>query len=168
MRKIYTKKGDGGTTSVVSGGRLAKNDNVIHAIGDVDELNCNIGLLRSYNDNSVLETVQNTLFDIGAELAKAFPSNSKNYDVEQLESAMDTMCKELEPLKNFLLPGGPPAVAHCHIARAVSRRSERSVVLMGHHNALKYLNRLSDYLFVLARYWSKEMGHQETIWVSHQ
>lgn len=162
-QKVYTKKGDKGYTSIIGGSRVKKSDDVINAIGTVDELNAYVGIIRSYQDSDVLGSIQNTLFDIGSHLAGFVGDNS--YDVSILEKEMDTMSKQLEPLKNFILPTGNQVVCHCHIARTVTRRTERTLVGLDCNNDLvKYINRLSDYFFVLARYLSKQYDIKETIW----
>jgi cob(I)alamin adenosyltransferase len=164
LSKIYTKTGDNGETSLADGNRVAKFDAVIDAIGVVDEANSAIGMIQPYND--IVQMIQNDLFDIGADLAKS----DLNIDEERvlwLESVIDDMNEYLEPLRSFILPTGP-----IHNARAVVRRAERIVWLLsaisdGKDNPYinpvipKYLNRLSDLLFVMARYNNKD---NEVLW----
>jgi cob(I)alamin adenosyltransferase len=178
--KIYTKKGDDGTTGLLGGVRVPKHHARIEAYGNVDELNSWIGLLRDELQGTAyaaqLLEVQDRLFTAGSHLAldpshqgkMQLPSLS-DADVEVLEKAMDQMDAELEPMKNFVLPGGHPVVSHCHIARCVCRRSERSVTFLTEQSAvpdviLMYLNRLSDYLFVLSRMIAKEKQAVEMPW----
>lgn len=179
--KIYTKTGDKGETSLFGGSRVLKSDTRLHAYGTVDELNSYIGLigdLQSKKDRvEFLRQVQNCLFVIGSSLA-ADPSKKnvkapeiKNEDAIALENAIDEMEKELEPLTAFILPGGHPNVSHCHIARCVCRRAERYVIELHQQspvdlNIITYLNRLSDYLFVLARMIGKELGTSEIKWIT--
>ncbi|UCB55777.1 MAG: cob(I)yrinic acid a,c-diamide adenosyltransferase [Thiotrichales bacterium] len=172
LTKIYTRTGDAGTTGKADGSRVDKDDALIHAQGDVDELNSFVGLLVSRIDNvelcGLLNHVQHDLFNIGAEL-----SISQQYingdDVSFLEHTLDHYNAALPPLKEFILPGGGEAAAVCHVARAVCRRAERSLVTLDKEQAvgadmLAYINRLSDLLFVLARVITREAGEQETCW----
>ncbi len=176
--KIYTKTGDEGTTSLFGGKRVSKDDIRIEAYGTVDELNSFIGLLNaSFHEatqNYFLHEVQKRLFDIGASLAadpakRIIPPDLREEDVQTLENAMDTMDQLLEPLRNFILPAGDNAVTLAHVCRTVCRRAERRVVSL-HHDAgvepriIVYLNRLSDYFFVLARYISHTRELPETAW----
>ena len=165
--KIYTKTGDKGTTSLFGGARLSKADIRIHSYGNVDELNSYIGLVRDQLNEPELRNeltiIQRVLFSIGSHLA-ADPDKENLWlpkidssEIEMLESSIDKMQNELEPLKHFILPGGAPLISHCHIARCVCRRAERSIVLLSESQEvlpilLEYINRLSDYLFVLGRY----------------
>lgn len=176
--KIYTKTGDEGETSLFGGQRLPKSHLRIDSYGTVDELNAYLGLLRdSVEDVAVkdgLKTIQDRLFSIGASLAS---DPSKNMvtpdilmeDIDFLEARIDGMEAQLEPLKNFILPGGHPVVSFAHIARCVCRRAERLVVALHQTEEvepiiLQYLNRLSDYLFVLSRKLSKDLDVQEVTW----
>lgn len=177
--KIYTKKGDEGKTSLIGGTRVSKNHVRIEAYGTVDEANSWIGLLRDeINDEAtkaVLIRIQNRLFDTGSLLA-ADPEHNKmklpqlsEDDVVLLEKEIDKMNETLPPIKNFLLPGGHPVVSHCHIARCVCRRAERRVAHLSEVSPvdpmiIKYLNRLSDYLFVLSRKLGTDYGAQEIQW----
>jgi cob(I)alamin adenosyltransferase len=177
--KIYTKTGDGGETSLYGGARLPKNHIRIESYGTVDELNSHLGLVRDCCENehlrSVLKKIQDRLFDLGANLAV---DPSKNLpvpqleaeDIELLEKEIDTMDDALVSLKNFILPGGHPTVSYCHIARCVCRRAERLVVALAENEPtlspilIQYLNRLSDYLFTLARFLAMELKVEEVAW----
>src|SRR5258706_530582 len=177
--KIYTKKGDTGKTSLIGGTRVSKNHIRIEAYGTVDELNSWIGLVREETKDKatkdILFRVQNKLFDTGSLLA-ADPENNKmklpqlsEADVVLLEKEIDKMNEALPPIKNFLLPGGHTAVSHCHIARCVCRRAERRVTDLAEASAvepviIKYLNRLSDYLFVLSRKLAADYHAEEILW----
>lgn len=177
--KVYTRKGDSGTTQLIGGDRVAKNNERIEAYGSVDELNSHIGLLRDQNVCRVhkeqLIVIQNTLFTIGSLLAEQ-PSGSNMQlpsiemsDVESLELWIDQMDEKLEPLKAFVLPGGNESVSHMHIARCVCRRAERAIVAISgdedkYEIVLAYVNRLSDALFVLARWATKTLGAEEIPW----
>ena len=178
--KIYTKTGDIGETSLFGGRRVLKSELRIDAYGTVDELNSWIGLLRDVQtENStkdLLKEVQDRLFTLGSTLA-ADPDNSKlktpdlhETDIELLEKAIDQMDEELEPLRNFVLPGGHVFVSYCHLARTVCRRAERLCVALHqsadvHPLTIKYLNRLSDYLFTLSRKMAKDLGAEEVNWL---
>ena len=163
ITKVYTKSGDSGETSLVDGSRVSKADPRVAAYGDVDELNSWLGLTRlSLADESldeILATIQNELFILGADLATPFPlavPRIEEAHVANLESTIDRLMSELEPLREFILPGGSPAAAHLHVARTIARRAERLVVSLAamaeiNRAGLIYLNRLSDLLFVLAR-----------------
>ena len=179
--KIYTKGGDKGETGLLGGRRLPKNDIRIESYGSVDELNSWVGLIRDLTDfpkvEGVLEEIQNKLFVIGSELASD-PAKEwdfakvKDEDVLLLEKEIDRMEKDLQPLTNFLLPGGHPIVSQCHIARCVCRRAERNVVALDQTDdevspiLLQYLNRLSDYFFVLSRWVGLKLGAKEVPWKS--
>ena len=177
--KIYTKTGDEGKTSLFGGTRLSKADLRIESYGTIDELNSHLGLLRDQAVNAprkdLLINIQETLFTIGSMLA-AEPGNDKikvpvinESHIKVLEQAIDAMDTKLPPMRNFVLPGGHPAVSIAHIARTVCRRAERRCVAL-HADApineliIKYLNRLSDYLFVLSRMISLETGAEEFPW----
>ncbi len=179
--KIYTKTGDQGTTALFGGKRLSKADLRIDSYGNVDELNAHMGMLRdlaiSDERKELLVKIQDCLFIIGSMLA-AEPGNEKiqvpqllESDVELLETAIDALDAELPPMRNFVLPGGHPHVSHCHIARTVCRRAERTVVALfnieaGDELIVKYLNRLSDFLFVLSRKMALELHAEEIPWIS--
>ena len=179
--KIYTKTGDSGKTSLLGGTKVFKNNPRIEAYGTVDELNSYIGLLSDFSndDNAkvILKEIQDRLFTIGAELACDPDKNSKmplpdlhESDIEFLEKEIDKMQEELPVMKNFILPGGHPAVSFAHVARCVCRRAERCTVNLQENGGavdqliIKYLNRLSDYLFVLARYLGMKNNAPEIIW----
>jgi len=181
MSKIYTKTGDKGFTSLLGGTKVPKSHFRIVSFGSVDELNSYIGLLAAYTINVphslLLKRIQDNLFSIGAYLAND-PASSKMVieavkpkEVESLEKAIDQIQAELPELRNFILPGGHKEVAFAHIARTVCRRAERDVVFLNEQEpvdevVLQYLNRLSDYIFVLARWMGKAMGATEVIWSS--
>jgi cob(I)alamin adenosyltransferase len=170
--KIYTRTGDSGETSLFGGSRVAKNDPRIEAYGTIDELNSTIGVARASWPSSPidkqLDAIQSDLFDIGAHLAA--PGNDrfagvKPRRIEELERAIDAMESDLQPLTTFIIPGGSLAAAQLHVARTVCRRAERRVVaLEGTATTVAYLNRLSDYLFVAARYANRSHGVPDTPW----
>ncbi|PIB34337.1 ATP:cob(I)alamin adenosyltransferase [Reichenbachiella sp. 5M10] len=178
--KVYTKTGDQGKTSLLGGTRMLKSDLRIEAYGTVDELNSYLGLLRDQEVNvglrSELIEVQNYLFVIGADLATD-PSKTKvkkppvtNVAVRELEVAIDRMDEELPPMKFFVLPGGHPSVSFGHVARTVCRRAERRVIALAQEEEVSeevviYLNRLSDYLFVLCRWMGLKLEIDEVPWV---
>ncbi len=176
--KIYTKTGDEGKTSLFGGKRISKDDWQIEAYGTVDELNSHIGLCMAFIDKEEvkqqLAKIQHLLFNIGSVLASPKENdfnlpNVHEDDIVQLETEMDNMNEHLEPLKYFILPGGSQSVAQLHITRTVCRRAERRVISIKDevkHPPLiiKYLNRLSDYLFVLARYMAKVENIKEHKW----
>ncbi|NGP88205.1 cob(I)yrinic acid a,c-diamide adenosyltransferase [Fodinibius halophilus] len=176
--KIYTKRGDSGDTSLFGGERISKSAERIKAYGNVDELNSFVGLAASYDlseqGTELLSTVQEMLFKLGADLAT--PPSSKTridriseQDITFLEDAIDELEENLEPLKNFILPGGSQPGATLHVARTVCRRAERATVACQEtdeisDNCVKFLNRLSDFLFVIARYENKHAGVREESW----
>lgn len=178
--KIYTKTGDTGKTSLFGGGRVAKNNLRVEAYGTVDELNAFVGLLRDTigvpEYAAFLEKIQNELFVIGALLASTADKN--NYlpeltetSIDAIEKQIDAMETALPPLKNFILPGGHVINSYCHLARTVCRRAERGVVALAAKKdvalnpvILPYLNRLSDYFFVLARMMSLKTDSPEIEW----
>lgn len=179
--KIYTKTGDSGKTSLIGGTKVLKSDLRIEAYGTVDELNSYIGLVSDFSNDSnakdILKEIQDRLFTIGSELAcdpdkktKMALPDLKESDVELLEKEIDKMDEELPEMKNFILPGGLPSVSFIHIARCVCRRAERCCVRLKEHDQsedgliIKYLNRLSDYLFTVGRYTSLKNNAPETIW----
>ncbi|MEO9470213.1 cob(I)yrinic acid a,c-diamide adenosyltransferase [Parasphingorhabdus sp.] len=184
LNKIYTKTGDDGTTGLVDGSRIAKNDPRMAAIGDVDELNSAIGvaICAIEGDAAVraLRTIQNDLFDLGADLATPAGENDDfspsemvlrvtATQVERLERDIDQVNDSLNPLTSFILPGGSDAAATVHLARAIARRAERTAVaaageLAINPLALAYVNRLSDYLFVLGRAMNNG-GKDDILWV---
>ncbi|MDQ8755834.1 cob(I)yrinic acid a,c-diamide adenosyltransferase [Sphingosinicella sp. LHD-64] len=173
LNKIYTRTGDAGETGLVDGSRVSKADPRMAAIGDVDEANSAIGVALLHADAdaaAMLGRIQNELFDLGADLAtpgETFAPGEMTLrivaeQIDRLEREIDAMNADLEPLRSFILPGGPKA-AHLHLARAVVRRAERAAVEAAarvslNPLALTYLNRLSDHLFVLARWVTREHG----------
>ncbi len=177
--KIYTKKGDDGKTSLIGGTRVSKSSIRIDAYGTVDELNSYIGWVRDLchrdEQKATLIEIQDRLFTVGSLLA-ADPLKSrmelpaiKEEDISYLETIIDNMNSELPEMKSFILPGGHPAVSCCHVARCVCRRAERAVVLLSENDTvdsiiIKYLNRLSDFLFVLARILAVDFNAPETPW----
>ena len=179
--KIYTKTGDKGTTSLIGGTKVAKSHLRIEAYGTVDELNSYVGLCRDLlsdaQSRTVLQEIQDRLFTIGSALAcdpvkepKMQIPDLEEKDVALLEKEIDTMNESLPPMKSFILPGGHVTVSHIHIARCVCRRAERCCVRLEMEGnelepvIIKYLNRLSDYLFVLARYASMLLKSEEIPW----
>jgi cob(I)alamin adenosyltransferase len=173
LTKIYTRTGDGGTTGLANGSRVAKDAPRIEAIGAVDELNSALGVLlaESLPDavRACLDEVQNDLLDLGGELSvPGHPIMSKAH-VERLERELDGLNAGLSPLKDFILPGGSRAAAATHVARAVCRRAERRVVTLARRQKvapalLSYLNRLSDLLFVVARALNRAAGRPDVLW----
>lgn len=177
--KIYTKTGDKGETSLIGGTRVPKYHLRIETYGTVDELNSYVGVIRDQlNDErsrDILKQIQDRLFTLGSSLASdpiksrmAIP-DLKDTDVELLEKEMDRMNEQLPELKNFILPGGNLAGSYCHVARCVCRRGERLAVHLAHEEqveprVLTYLNRLSDYFFVLGRYSAHLNGDEEIVW----
>ena len=172
--KIYTRTGDAGETSLFGGTRVSKSDPRIDAYGTVDELNAFIGAARASSPPSSVDTqlaaVQSDLFDVGAQLASPGSSRFTGVDVARitaLEDAIDEMERELPQLTSFILPGGSMPAAQLHVARTVCRRAERLVVMLGDSStatAITYLNRLSDYLFVAARFANHRAGLADVIW----
>lgn len=173
LTRIVTRTGDDGTTGLADGTRVAKHDARIVALGDVDELNAQVGVLRAepLPDGvlDLLAAIQNDLFDLGGELALPERRQMHETHVARLESAIAELSVDLPPLKEFILPGGARPAALAHVCRAVARRAERSLVaLHGTHplrpDCLRYLNRLSDLFFILARVLNRHAGHTETGW----
>lgn len=172
LNKIYTRTGDAGETGLVDGSRVSKADPRMAAIGDVDEANCAIGVallaVQAAEAREMLGRIQNELFDLGADLAT--PEGIEGAlrilpeQVERLEREIDRMNDDLEPLRSFILPGGAKGAAELHLARAVARRAERTAVGASGLSpaALTYLNRLSDHLFVLARWVAR--GDGDILW----
>ena len=180
LTKIYTRGGDSGKTSLGDGARVAKNHLRVSAFGTVDEANAAIGLARLHTegrDDESLARIQNDLFDIGADFCvpasakrKKDPLRATDAQVAWLESEIDRMNEELAPLESFVLPGGSPASAFLHLARTIVRRAERVAVQLNNEtgnkineSALRYLNRLSDYLFVMSRYLNNR-GQGDVLW----
>jgi cob(I)alamin adenosyltransferase len=179
LNRIYTKTGDKGDTGLGDGTRRPKHDLRIHAYGTVDETNAAIGLARLHTRDEMdrmLARIQNDLFDLGADLAT--PEGGKHSEgrlriidsqVERLEREIDLMNEVLKPLESFVLPGGSPAAAHLHLARTVARRAERLIVELSQVEkvspvAIRYINRLSDHLFVASRL-ANDGGAKDVLWV---
>lgn len=186
LNRIYTRTGDKGTTALAAGGRRPKNDLRIEAFGSVDETNACLGLVRlhtaGHEIDPMLARIQNDLFDLGSDLATVETGKPLRYQplritegqVERLEQEIDKLNAQLSPLRSFVLPGGTPAAAALHLARTVCRRAERCVVGLMEKpeekvspEALKYLNRLSDFLFVASRY-INDKGALDVLWVPGQ
>ena len=181
LSRIYTKSGDQGETGLGDGQRVPKDCRRVAAFGDVDELNAVLGLVLLHQppDAAILRSIQNDLFDLGADLC--VPQNADTSvpalriteaQATRLEKEIDRLNERLEPLRSFILPGGSPAAAWLHLARTVCRRAERAVVSLMHEEpvnpqAIVYLNRLSDYLFVLARI-ANDNGKSDVLWVPGQ
>ncbi len=190
MMKIYTKTGDKGTTALIGGTRVPKHDIRIEAYGTVDELNSFTGLLRDKIDDKEIRDflikIQNELFNLGALLAldpekKKLPNNKNRIElppitaqsVQALEKEIDRMNEALPPMTHFILPGGHESVSVCHICRTVARRAERRTTALSEVSEvdpilIQYLNRLSDYLFVLARKLSKDLEIEEIKWETNR
>jgi len=178
LSRIYTRGGDEGRTSLGDGARVAKHSPRVEAYGTVDEANAAIGLVRLHTTgeaDAMLARIQNDLFDLGADLCRpgADVDDGRlrviDSQVARLEREIDAMNAELAPLRSFVLPGGSPASAYLHLARTVVRRAERLVVALAETEAvnpaaIRYLNRLSDHLFVLARYLN-DKGARDVLWV---
>ena len=173
LSKIYTRTGDDGTTGLGDGTRVAKDSARVNAYGTVDEANSTIGLLLAAElpdgVRELLTRIQHQLFDLGGELCIPGHAAIFDADIEALEARLDHYNDDLPPLKDFILPGGGEAAARCHIARTVVRRAERDAVTLSRHDAvrpqaIRYLNRLSDLLFVLARVLARSSGHGEVLW----
>ena len=173
LSKIYTRTGDDGTTGLGDGTRVAKDSARVNAYGTVDETNSVIGLLLAAempdDVRELLTRVQHQLFDLGGELCIPGHAAIFDADVDALEARLDHYNDDLPPLKDFILPGGGEAAARCHVARTVVRRAERDAVTLSRHDAvrpqaIRYLNRLSDLLFVLARVLARASGHGEVLW----
>jgi cob(I)alamin adenosyltransferase len=175
LSKIYTRTGDDGTTGLADGRRVDKDSPRIEAIGCVDELNSLVGVLLALEPPAeiadTLTVVQHRLFDIGGELAVPGMEAVKEAQVAALEQALDALNGQLPPLEEFILPGGSLAAAHCHHARSVCRRAERRLLHLARQPgetvsapALKFLNRLSDLLFVMARALARQAGGREIFW----
>ena len=179
--KIYTKNGDRGKTSLIGGKIVSKHDIRVESYGSIDELNSFLGLVRDYSKekeiNEILFKIQSKLFAIGSilahvEIVKTNSSTKLNInpdDTSYLESQIDKFEKELPKLEKFIIPGGSKLVSFCHVSRAICRRAERKITKLSKHsevdkNILTYLNRLSDFLFILARYFSKILDIPESYW----
>src|SRR5215467_7597647 len=178
LTRIYTKGGDKGSTSLGSGKRVPKHDPRVAAYGTVDEANAAIGIARLHADGemeAMLARIQNDLFDLGADLCRPETEGKDEglriveAQVERLEREIDAMNAKLAPLNSFVLPGGTPAAAYLHVARAVTRRAERLVVELAEREtvnaaAIRYVNRLSDHLFVASRF-VNDKGGRDVLWV---
>lgn len=186
LNKIYTRTGDDGSTGLVDGSRLGKDALRVRAYGDVDETNSVIGLVRLHLESrrldDMMSRIQNDLFDLGADLATPLPKAGEadsEYalrmvasQTDRIEAELDSLNEDLEPLNSFVLPGGHPPAAYLHQARTVCRRAERVCVALAaeeavNPHALRYLNRLSDFLFVAAR-WCNDQGASDVKWVPGQ
>jgi len=175
LSKIATRTGDNGTTGLADGSRINKDHPRIAAMGDIDELNSSIGLILIHplpdEIRELLIDIQHRMFDLGGELSMPGQGFISEQSVTKLDVALETLNAELPPLKEFILPGGSPAAAHCHMARTICRRAERSVITLGNQTelsevALAYLNRLSDLLFVIARTLTRTQKIDEPQWQS--
>ena len=184
LNKIYTRTGDDGTTGLASGDRRPKYDLRIQAYGTVDEANSVIGVARLHTASmpaldAMLMRIQNDCFDLGADLATPDTGGTPEYEplrivdaqVDRIETDIDTLNADLEPLRSFVLPGGNEAAAHLHLARTVARRAERLMVELADQDgetvnpaAIRFVNRLSDFLFVAAR-WVNDHGRADVLWV---
>ncbi|APG85617.1 cob(I)yrinic acid a,c-diamide adenosyltransferase [Sinorhizobium americanum CCGM7] len=184
LNKIYTRTGDNGTTGLVAGPRRSKSDLRVDAYGSVDEANAFVGLARQHTGyrpdlDQMLMRIQNDLFDLGADLATPETGEKQDYEplriaaaqVARLEAEIDRLNADLEPLRSFVLPAGSAASAALHVARTVARRAERQMVALAEtegeivsREAIAYINRLSDFLFVAAR-WANDMGRADVLWV---
>ncbi|WP_242218765.1 cob(I)yrinic acid a,c-diamide adenosyltransferase [Shinella zoogloeoides] len=187
LNKIYTRTGDNGTTGLVAGPRRKKHDLRVESYGEVDEANSCVGLARQHlaahpSLDGMLLRIQNDLFDLGADLAAPETGEKLAYEplrivqaqVDRLEREIDQLNADLEPLRSFVLPGGTPAAAALHLARTVARRAERRIVALQDSEgemvsaaAVAYINRLSDFLFVAAR-WVNDKGRTDILWVPGQ
>tara|TARA_Y100000768_G_scaffold134179_1_gene99887 strand:- start:207 stop:749 length:543 start_codon:yes stop_codon:yes gene_type:complete len=176
ITKVTTRNGDGGKTGLAKGGSVLKSDNIICCLGEVDELSSVIGICLTHcHDSSIstfLKKIQNDLFDIGGHISMKLDDDTSIVNekmITELESQVSHLNENLDPLKEFILPGGDNFSANLHLARAVTRRAERSAVALYEHSLSKnpvimYLNRLSDYFFVLSRYHNKINDLSETTW----
>jgi cob(I)alamin adenosyltransferase len=179
LTRIYTRGGDKGQTSLSDGRRVAKHDLRVASYGSVDETNAAVGLARLHCEgeaDAILGRIQNDLFDLGADLSTPESESPKHpplrvtaAQVERLEAEIDRLNAELAPLKSFILPGGKPAAAYLHLARTVARRAEREAVALAEREAvnpvaIRYINRLSDLFFVLARQLN-DTGRSDVLWV---
>lgn len=173
LTRIYTGKGDDGTTGLANNTRVEKDSLRIAAIGEIDELNCLLGILNaSYVPDDIagyVLNIQHRLFDIGGELAVPGDAVIEEEHIKRLEDLIKNYNEDLKPLREFILPGGNMAASLCHLARSVCRRAERSIVRLGHAealnpNTLAYINRLSDLLFVFSRVLNQGKGGKEIYW----
>lgn len=173
LSKIYTRTGDDGTTGLADGERVPKTSARIEAMGAIDELNSVIGLLVSESESqpllTLLSNIQHSLFDLGGELSLPNEQLLSGKTVDKIEQSLDSMNEMLPPLKEFVLPGGSRAAALCHQARSVCRRAERRMLSLGMQEEIsqessKYLNRLSDLLFVMARMLNQQSNKPDVFW----
>ncbi|PLW78066.1 cob(I)yrinic acid a,c-diamide adenosyltransferase [Cohaesibacter celericrescens] len=187
LNKIYTRTGDKGTTMLGSGERRVKHDLRVEAYGTVDETNATVGLARLHTPDfaqldAMLAQIQNDLFDLGADLCTPDTGEELPYEplrmtseqVDRLETQIDLLNADLEPLKSFVLPGGSPASAYLHLSRTISRRAERLITALAATDSevvspqcIQYMNRLSDFFFVAAR-WTNGKGEKDVLWVPGQ
>jgi cob(I)alamin adenosyltransferase len=178
LTRIYTRGGDAGMTSLGSGDRVKKHDPRVAAYGTIDEANAAIGIARLHVNaelDAMLARIQNDLFDLGADLCRPADDNRGaealrviDSQVDRLEREIDAMNAKLSPLTSFVLPGGSPAAAHLHLARTITRRAERDITFLAEHEpvnaaAIRYVNRLSDHLFVAARA-ANDWGARDVLW----
>lgn len=183
LNKIYTRTGDDGTTGLSDGSRVSKDSARVSAYGDVDEANSAIGMARLHITdqtlNDMLSRLQNDLFDLGADLATPMPAEGEKDEewalriiqsqVDRIEQSLDQLNADLQPLTSFVLPGGTPASTYLHMARTIARRAERNMVTLAgadavNPSAMAYINRVSDFLFVAAR-WCNDQGKADVMWV---
>ena len=175
ITKVTTRNGDSGKTNLAKGESVLKSDNIIHCLGEVDELNSIIGVCLSFSQNSditeFLKKIQNNLFDIGGHISMKLENNSiiNENMISDLDDQINYLNQELEPLKEFILPSGDHFSSNLHVARAIARRAERSAVTLYNNSlddnpVIMYLNRLSDYFFVLSRYHNKQNNIPENTW----
>ena len=175
ISKVVTRNGDKGQTNLAQGDLVSKNEPIINAIGDVDELNSVLGVCNSFCNNDAIikdiKAIQNDLFNIGGEISLNDSEKKllKEESLLFLDNKIDEMNNLLEPLKEFILPGGDSFSSNLHLARSVARRAERSVVelyvgKLENNNIVKYLNRLSDFFFVLSRFYNKDNNIDENMW----
>ncbi len=174
LSKIYTRTGDKGTTGLGDGARVDKDSLRVEAYGTVDELNSAVGLVLAAELPEAIRTcltrTQHELFDLGGELCMPGYTLVPDAYIDGLESALDGFNEDLPPLKDFILPGGSEAAARCHLARTIARRAERRVISLAHNEtvnaaSIRYLNRLSDLLFVISRVLARHDGGSEVLWV---
>ena len=175
ITKVTTRNGDGGKTNLAKGESVLKSDNIIHCLGEIDELSSIIGVCLSFSQNSdiseFLKKIQNNLFDIGGHISMNLDENSivNENMILDLDDQINYLNQELEPLKEFILPSGDHFSSNLHVARAITRRAERSAVSLyndslDNNPVIMYLNRLSDYFFVLSRYYNRKNNIPENTW----
>ena len=173
LSKLYTRTGDDGTSGLSGGDRIPKNHQRMHAMGSIDELNSVIGLmickLRDEEITNIYIGVQHDLFNIGGEISMPGHSFIVESKIADLEMLIDRFNESVEPLKDFILPGGSEAACICHIARATARRAERDIITLHQHDTVsdttrRYINRLSDLLFATARIINQRLGRPDVLW----